>query len=240
MSKKRILIAAMIGIFGFTGIAAGCSSKSDDSAVRSEQSTTQKADTVDTTAGASDLRAGMTQLLGQHLDLASAATRAGYDGRAEDFAASAKSLDNNSVALSKAIGSVYGADAESSFLAIWRSHIGFFVDYTTAAKKGDKAGMDTAVRNLNGYVESISELLSKANPNLPKQALVDGISEHVMQLKGVVDAYAAGDIAKSYTEQDKAFMHMGMLADTLAGAIAKQFPEKFSDAGSNLTASHSN
>ena len=38
-------------------------------------------------------------------------------------------LDANSVALAKTLGSVY-PDAEKPFLASWRQHIGFFVDYT--------------------------------------------------------------------------------------------------------------
>ena len=66
-------------------------------------------------------------------DLASAAVRSGFDGKA-DFTAVAGSLDENSVALSEAVGSVYGKEAGDKFLEIWRSHIGFFVDYTSPPK----------------------------------------------------------------------------------------------------------
>ena len=46
-------------------------------------------------------------------------------------------LDANSVALSKAVGGAYPA-AEAPFLASWRQHIGFFVDYTLGkATKND-------------------------------------------------------------------------------------------------------
>lgn len=229
MPSKRYALVAMAIVVGFAGLAAGCNTKTDSATNTNQSSSTHKdmGDDSHASAGLSDLRAGLTQLFGQHVDLASAATRAGFDGRTADFAASAKSLDNNSVAISKAIGSVYGAQAESQFLAVWRSHIGFFVDYTTAAKKGDKAGMDKAVQSLMGYVEASSEFLSKANPNLPKEALKTMITEHVLQLKGAVDAYGAGDIQKSYTEQEMAYTHMGELAHTLADAIAKQYPEKF-------------
>ena len=42
------------------------------------------------------------------------------------------------VALAKTLGSVY-PDAEKPFLASWRQHIGFFVDYTLGkATKNDK------------------------------------------------------------------------------------------------------
>jgi len=41
-------------------------------------------------------------------------------------------------------------------LAMWREHIGFFADYTTAAKKADKKGMDQALADLDGYSEEFS------------------------------------------------------------------------------------
>ena len=44
-------------------------------------------------------------------------------------AGAVKALDENSVALAKTLGSVY-PDAEKPFLASWRQHIGFFVNYT--------------------------------------------------------------------------------------------------------------
>jgi hypothetical protein len=175
---------------------------------------------------ASDLRANLRLALAQHVDLAAAATRNGFDGDA-DFDASAKELDKNSVAIAAAIGSVYGKEAETKFLGSWRSHIGFFVDYTVAAKAGDKAKMDQAVADLMGYIEGASTFLSTANPNLPKETLKKAITEHVLQLKGAVDAHGAKDYAKSYALQSEAYNHMGKLADVLAAAIVKQFPEKF-------------
>ncbi|MDQ3018709.1 MAG: hypothetical protein M3Q64_02475 [bacterium] len=227
MFSKRSLLIAAIAVLGFGGIAAGCNNTASTGNDNTVAQTNSSSNSAGTSNAESDLRVGLTQLLGQHVDLAAAAARAGFDGRAKDFEASAKSLDNNSVALSKAIGSVYGPQAETQFLAIWRSHIGFVVDYTVAAKSGDKAGQDKAVQNLMGYVEGVSDFLSKANPNLPRETLKSVITEHVLQLKATVDAYGAGDLAKSYAEQEMAYMHMGDVATTLAAAIAKQFPEKF-------------
>ena len=55
----------------------------------------------------------------------------------------------------------------------------------------------------------------------------DSIREHVVGLKAVVDAQAAGDWPIAYARLREAAGHMQMIADPLAGAIAKQFPEKF-------------
>jgi hypothetical protein len=221
------VIAALIGLT--VGYMVAGSMKSPETAMTEPaESMMQKSDsTVATTdTKAADLRVLLNALERQHVDLASAAVRNGFDGD-PDFKASADALDANSVEISKAVGSVYGPEAEEKFLEIWRSHIGFFVDYTVAAKKGDKAGMDKAVANLGGYVDAISDLLSGANPNLPREAVAQLVGEHVGLLKGAVDAYGAGDYAGSYAKQAEANTQVGTIADALAGAIVKQYPEKF-------------
>ncbi len=224
-NKAMIAITTLVvGMLVGGGLGYGVGMNKEDSTT-SESSMTTSA--PDSNTKAASLRALLNNLETEHVDLASAATRAGFDG-SPMFDASAKSLDQNSVDLSKAIGSVYGADAEAKFLEIWRSHIGFFVDYTVAAKGGDKAGMDKAVQNLNGYVEAISDFLSKANPNLPKEAVASLITEHVGLLKSAVDKHGAGDFAGSYQAQEDARTQIQTkIADTLAGAIVKQNPDKF-------------
>lgn len=207
--------------------------KDDGTKVTQAETTSNDKDSDDdavmpkTDTQAANLRVVLNALERQHVNLAAAAVRAGFNGQ-KDFDAAAKSLDANSVEISKAIGSVYGADAEKRFLEIWRSHIGFFVDYTVAAQKGDKAGMDAAVKKLGGYVDGISDFLSQANPNLPRETVKKLVSEHVMHLKTAVDAHGAGDYMKSYQAQTDADMQIGTIADAIAGAIVKQFPEKFS------------
>lgn len=182
---------------------------------------------VNTDTKAAGLRVVLNNLEAEHVDLASAATRAGFDGN-KNFPAAAAALGKNTDNLTAAIASVYGDAAGAKFKEIWTSHIGFFVDYTVAAKKGDKAGMDQAVQNLNGYVEAISTFLSSANPNLPKDAVAQLVSEHVGLLKEAVDKHGAGDFAGSYDAQSRARTQITTkIADTLAGAIVKQSPDKF-------------
>lgn len=177
-------------------------------------------------AGASDLRVLLNGLDKQHVDLASAATRAGFDGN-KDFEAASGALLKNSDDITAAVSSVYGEENGAKFKEIWNSHITFFVNYTVAAKKGDKAGMAKAEKDLGGYIEAISDFLSKANPNLPREALVQLFTQHVTLLKGAVDAHGAGNYAESYAKQAEAYTQVGEIADGLSGAIVKQFPDKF-------------
>ncbi|HEY1011610.1 MAG TPA: hypothetical protein VGE07_02825, partial [Herpetosiphonaceae bacterium] len=175
----------------------------------------------------SDLRSLLASQLGEHTYLAASATNAALGGRTPEFEAAAAALDGNSVDLSKSIGAVYGADAEKAFLPLWRKHIGFFVDYTKATGAKDKAGQDKAVADLVQYTEDFGAFLNSANPNLPKDAVAELVKTHVLTLKDVVDAQAAGDQTKAFAALRMAYSHMDMIAAPLSGAIVKQFPDKF-------------
>ena len=172
---------------------------------------------------AADLRVTLDNLLGEHALLAIWATQAGYSGQ-KSFPALAAQLDRNSVAISKAVASVYGAAAGRQFLDgknLWRAHIKYFVDYTVALVKKDTAGQKKAVASLMTYIQVQAAFFAKAT-GLPKQALVNDLTAHVLQLKGQLDAYAKGNFKQSYALADGAYQHMFMTGDLLAGAIAKQ------------------
>jgi hypothetical protein len=176
---------------------------------------------------AADLRVKFNGLLSEHVILAASATGAALAGRAADFEAAAKSLDENSIDISKAIGAVYGTDAEQAFLPLWRKHIGFVVDYTGGLASNDKAKQDKAVTDLVNYAEDFGAFLASANPNLPKDTVANLVKGHILTLKDVVDAQAAKDWPMVYRNLRLAAAHMTMIADPLGSAIAKQFPERF-------------
>jgi hypothetical protein len=182
-----------------------------------------------TTSGtkAAGLRSALNNLFQEHVYLAAAATGAALDGRDVEFKAAAAALDQNSVAISKALGSVYGMDAERAFLPLWRRHIGFAVDYTVGVATSDKTKADKAVSDLIGYTEDFGAFLASANPNLPKGVVAGLVKHHVVTLKDVIDAQASKDPTKAYMALRAAAGHMSMIADPLAEAIVKQFPDKF-------------
>jgi hypothetical protein len=178
-------------------------------------------------APAGALRTALNLALREHVHLAAAATGAALGGRDAEFKAAAGALDANSVAVAKAIGSVYGPDAEKAFLPLWRKHIGMVVDYTVGKATGDRAKQDRAVSELVAYTQDFGAFLAGANPNLPRVVLADLVKHHVVTLKDVIDAQAAKDPARAFTAQRTGAAHMQMIADPLAEAIVTQFPERF-------------
>jgi hypothetical protein len=176
---------------------------------------------------AASLRARLNALFAEHVVLASAATGAALGGREPEFKAAAGALDGNSVAIAQAIGSVYGKEAEAAFLPLWRRHIGFVVDYTAGAAGSDRAKQDRAVSELVEYTQDLGAFLASANPHLPKSVVADLVKHHVVTLKDVIDAQAAKDHARAYAAMRAASAHMAMIADPLAEAIVKQFPDRY-------------
>jgi hypothetical protein len=205
-------VLAMVALLG-----AACASMSDQSGSMASS----------TDSKAADLRSALNGLLQEHVTLAAAATNAALGGRQPEFQAAAGALDQNSQDLAKAIGSVYGQGAQDAFLPLWRKHIGWFVDYTVGVATKDKAKQDKAVNDLVGYTTDFGAFLNSANPNLPKDAVAGLVKTHVLTLKDVVDAQASGDQVKAFAALRKATAHMSMIGDPLAGAIVKQFPQKF-------------
>jgi hypothetical protein len=178
-------------------------------------------------SAASDLRVNLNLLTQEHVYLAGAATGASIEGRDADFKAAAAELDQNSIATSKMIGSVYGDDAEKTFLGLWRAHIGFFVDYAKAAAAHDDAGKQQARAKLDGYRADIDAFLTGANPNLAPGSVAELFKPHVEHLTMAIDAQAAGDSTKAYDTLMMAAAQSHMIADPLASAIVAQFPDKF-------------
>ena len=244
ISLVLVAIAAVIGVSACGGsdkseqaANADTTAMSDGGGNATDTTTTdhdamatedEAAGTPEAESPAADLRVTLDRLLGEHTLLAMFATQKGFSGD-PDFKQAAAALDRNSVELSRAIASVYGDGAGKKFLdgkLLWRDHIGFFVDYTVGLAKKDKAMQREAVGNLKGYIEAFSAFLSGAT-ELPQGALRTAISEHVMQLKGQIDAYSKGNYAQAYRFAREAYAHMFMTGDTLAGGIVAQSPDKF-------------
>ncbi|MGH3024126.1 MAG: copper amine oxidase [Gaiellaceae bacterium] len=232
--KTRILLPLLVLVLAALGLAA-CGGDDDGDTegtpAQTGETTTEMPDGMGeatTMSPAADLRSTLDTLLGEHAMLAMFATQKGLAGD-PDFEAIAGALDENSVELSEAIGSVYGDEAAQQFLdgpSLWRDHISFFVDYTVGLAKKDKAAQQEAVENLTGYTGAFSGFLAEAT-GLPQDAVQESITEHVMQLKGQIDAYAAKDYGQGYGLVREAYAHMFMTGDTLAGAIGEQSPDDF-------------
>jgi hypothetical protein len=235
MRTKSILLTAAAAIV-FTACGGGGATTAPSSgptmapsmsaepsmAPMSMEPSTAPTDGATTDSPAADLAVALNTKLGEHLILATKATGAALDGRADEFAAYGGLLNTNGTDLGDMIGSVYGDGAKDEFNRIWSAHNGFFVDYTTGVATKDKAMQDKAVEDLTTvYVPEFSALIAGAT-GLPEDAVTGLVTDHVLQTKAVVDAQAAKDFEAAYAATRTAYAHMQMIGDALAGAIVTQ------------------
>ena len=143
-------------------------------------------------------------------------------------AAAEKEVVANAKAIAASIEPFYGKAASEKLFGLLAGHYGAVKQYLDATAAGSKARQDAAVKNLTGNATEIARFLSGANPNLPFDTLNGLLLAHgghhiqeIQQLK-----------SKQYAQEAQTWEamknHMYVIADALAGAIAKQFPGKFS------------
>jgi hypothetical protein len=229
MNSKSIKLAAVAAGLAFAATACGASAKTNAAPSTTASTTASSSATgpalvglAATTSKAAELRAGLTYLLEEHVQLAGIATGTALakKGNLNDSAVKAAvgALDANSVALSKAVGSAY-PKAEAPFLASWRQHIGFFVNYTLGKATKNAAMTAKAVKDLDGYRLSFGQLINSVVPELPASAVADELKPHVASLFAAIDAQVAGSPSQFRLLQVAAG-HMPGTAAILAGGIA--------------------
>jgi hypothetical protein len=238
-SRAAVAALAMVAV-----LTAACGQDNDEGAAAPKAEQNQPASTansgevtpagVDT--GAATLRAGLTDLLSEHVYLAALATGAALRGDNAGFESFATALNgptnSNSADLVAAVGSAYGPEVGKAFDGLWRSdkHIPQFVAYTQATAKGDKAAQDAAVTQLKAYAKEFGTTLNSVNDKLPADVVEKAIVEHATELIAVINAQKAGDQPVVYQALRSAYGHMSHTAEALAGGTVAKFPDKFDGA----------
>jgi hypothetical protein len=238
MDRRYVKAGAALAVAALLGAACGDDSENGAASEPTQQTTADGMDmsapegeAQPTTTGAAELRAGLTSLLQEHVYLAGAAistaVQAGGDLEAPAVASAVETLDANSVALSEAVASVYGDEAGTQFLELWRKHIGFFVDYTLGGATGDMAKQDAARQALDDYRADFGAFIDSATDGeLAAGTVAENLQVHVNTLLEAVDAVLAQD-PTVFPQLREAAQHMPSTAEALAGAIAGQFPDQF-------------
>ncbi len=174
----------------------------------------------DVNDAASQVRAGLTTLLQEHVYLAGTAVDAAFSFGPEsaEFGLAAATLDSNSVELADFIGSV-APDQRDAFLGLWREHIGFFVEYALGAAGNDDAMKQGALDKLDGYREQAGQFFEAVTGGeLPAAAVAENLKGHITTLSGAIDAAAAGDTTV-WAQLKSAADHVDGTAAVLSKAV---------------------
>jgi hypothetical protein len=135
-------------------------------------------------------------------------------------------LLRNQEDIGNAIAPYYGNAAGARLTDLLKQHILIAVDLVTAAKAGDTAKQTDADRRWHDNAAEIATFLSNANPNWPRQTLLDMLNQHLALTTQEAVARLHEDWPGSVTLFDQIFAQAMTMADALSGGIAKQFPTK--------------
>lgn len=176
----------------------------------------------DPDSDAATLHADLASNLQEHVYLAGMAVATAYTEGADSdaFSAASDALDANAVALADMVATIDPSQRDA-VLELWRDHIGYFVDYATAAKEGDDAAKTAAQDDLTQYTMDAGEAFSGLSQGvIDAGAATEGLQHHVDSLSQAIDALAAGD-ASAYGDLHAAASHGGDFIATLASGLAE-------------------
>jgi hypothetical protein len=180
------------------------------------------------TAPAPKLQAALRDLWHGHIVHARDYAMAMHAGKAADAKAAADAVVANAKEISAAVGSFYGQAGGDQMMTLLAGHWGAVKAMTDARIKGDETAADKAMADLNANAGAIAKFLSGANPNLPEATVLGLMLAHGAHHSAQVNLIVKGDTAGEAAEWTAMQQHMDMIADALAAAIAKQFPDKAS------------
>jgi hypothetical protein len=144
-----------------------------------------------------------------------------------DAQAAANRLMKNQEDIGAAVAVYYGQPAGQQFTSLLKQHIAIAVDLIKAAKAGDQAAQKQANDKWQQNAIDIATFLSKANPNWPKDLLVNMMKAHLATTTDEVVARLNHDWDADVKAYDAVYDHILMMADALSDGIVKQFPGKF-------------
>lgn len=145
----------------------------------------------------------------------------------QDAGAAATRLLKNQEHIGNAIVPFYGEVAGARLTDLLKQHILIAVDLLTAAKAGDDAEFQRQDQRWSQNAEEIATFLSGANPNWPKNDVVDLLSVHLKLTKDEAVARLTSKWDDDVVAFDDIFTEIMTVSDTLADGIVKQFPERF-------------
>jgi len=134
----------------------------------------------------------------------------------------------NAKQIATAIEPYYGKAASEKLFGLLAGHYGAVKQYLDATAAGSSSKQDAAVKSVTDNATEIARFLSDANPNLPFDTLNGLLLAHGGHHMQEIQQLHSKQYALEAQTWEAMKRHMYVIADALAGGIAKQFPKQFS------------
>ena len=150
-----------------------------------------------------------------------------FAGNTARAAAAEKEVVANAKSIAGAIEPFYGKPASERLFALLAGHWQAISAYLDGARAGDEEATKGAMGRLLANADEIAKFLSGANPNLPYDTVRGLLAAHGSHHVQQISQFKAGQWDAEARTWAAMKDHMYVIADALADAIAKQFPDRF-------------
>lgn len=138
-----------------------------------------------------------------------------------------KNVVANAQQIAQSIEPFYGKPASEKLFTLLAGHYGAIRDHLDATVAGNAAQQQTAVKSLTANAGEIATFLNGANPYLPKDAVMGLLMTHAAHHIQQFQQLKVGEYDQEADTWKGMKQHIYVVADTLTGALAQQFPNKF-------------
>lgn len=180
-----------------------------------------------TTATLADTKAALRDLWVSHIFWVRNVVDARFEGNERAAKVAERQVVANAKAIAGSIEPFYGAGASEKLFGQLAGHWGAISDYLDATRADSKTDQDTAFQQLVDNANEIATFLGGANPHLPVDTLRSLLTAHGSHHVQQIRQFDAGQFKQEAETWAMMKDHMYVIADALAGGIAKQFPDKF-------------
>ena len=180
-------------------------------------------------APATELQLALRDLWTGHIFWVRSYVFASHYGDSESAkAADAKTVENART-IADAIAPFYGQEAADQLFQLLAGHYGAVKNYMAAHFAERETEQDAATEQLTANADEIATFLSDANPHLPKNSVLPLLMAHGGHHMQQIDAVHERDFSAEAEVWDDMLAHIYQIADALADALAKQFPDQAAD-----------
>lgn len=168
----------------------------------------------------------LEQLLGDHVLQVAGAAVAHAEGEDTDTALAL--LEDNTQALTGAIGLVYGDLGADAFASLWSQHIAFLLDHALGRARADAGIMAQADEHLGHYEAGFGSFASTATEGaLPADVVADLLAVHVADINGHVADVLDADVEQAARGLIAGHDYAADIGAAIGTAIAGQGPQAF-------------
>lgn len=213
-------IALVVGMGG--GYLIGMGMKSDDNMSMNSGNMSS------TTPKSAQLGVTLDGLLREHVSTSLTVTRNIVDGVSDEKMKGAEAAQTaNAVAIAKAVGGIYGEDAQTAITTPFVAHITNSNKYAMAIAEDDMSAQETSLAALQANLHQVADVFHSVIPSLSSDTLYNALNAHEGLLNESIKEYKAGNFEKSYMLESDALTQISGGAMALSQGIVTAKPDMF-------------